>query len=1339
MKIKAQHHAVVLASLFTVALIFCAAPVRAQLAQLTAVPNGTPAIGEEYNYLVNGLFVYSKTDLSLPGPGAIDVSRVYRSRDNTPVSGGQRHNNRAFGIGTRLSYDMFLYYVGLNSNGQYEWDVQMPDSSALVCTSTTNNYPFTCDNQPSGKWFNSYLDANSDVVRQDGTTYHFDSSGLLVSIKDHYTNLITITRGTNTGGHCTSAPSEYVSEVASSNERYVCFSYGDSNNPYDVTEIFDNAGIKKVNYTYDSSSRLKTVTQTNFNANAVTTYKYNQSTPSGAGDITEIDVNTECSNWGSCSTPGLVETFVTYLTAANSAIFLQSISSQVPGNGYQYSYTFDSSNTYVTKVVVTLPDSSDRKFHYDQAGYVTLDQRNPNQSAVSEEDTVFTRGSQKVGNSTEFIALVQEEDSNGYTWRESQYTYDTTTGDVLGVTLTPAPGQNDNNCQNGGGVSCLGSFAAWSYTYEPVGTGFNRLKSAVEPMAYGGVGTSYSYNDSPTSPSVTIEDPLDRGVLTTITGNSQGQPVLIQDPLGNPPTEITYDGTGNLKTVKDPAGNTTTYTPDADGRFIQVSSPLGRTTKYAYDALDDITDVYKDPNGLNLHTNYAYDLVGNLRSITTPDGYATNNPNAYTTTITRNATLTKTTVTDPLGDTTVTDLDGQGRKTDFTDQRGLETTYKYDLYGREITTVFNAKKIDNIQQETVNYGGFDALDRPISVSDSMSGTLSDTYDSLDSVLSESDSFAPYYSVTYGYDLNGRRISMQAKMNGTAQPTLNYGYDCDDELIGITSSGSGYSSPPNCSPSTSVTNGTTSTQAGINYDADGMPNWIVSDGIETTFTPRDADERVTNQEFSVPACSGSNGTLTYTYDDDGLLIGKGGCLAAVNLPPPTTSGATYNANDQIATWNGTAAGVDAASNITTDPASGDNIFWTARNQVSEINTSGGVANGYDANGRREFAAKTNDTDNLGFLHDGGAVAGWVDSYTGDLWNFLEIGGLPLAGSFTASGTTTNWVPLIDASGSTIALVNPAPPNSPPATTYTYDPSGTPTMSGSSNNYPFLYHGMEHEFVEPTNAYYYTGDGAYYSAQIMRSLSLTSAQGTSGPGGGPAPDRAHHHSHHGGAGGESRGAAINGHVNAAAIAQDGADPDPNGGEEITPQEAQQWFQQWADALEDILNFLTGGLFGGGGPSLPPNYYLFQQRLMDKRHELSAILGMKVLVTQGASAPGSRVIPQVTADGRILLYRAVKDPELSQISETGTFQTLPGISVEGKYFSLTPEEASSFGRQAYTRYPQEGPYTVVETSIPQDALAEIPIVDVDVGGISSVVIPEEMLPELADPEILLFLLIE
>jgi len=55
-----------------------------------------------------------------------------------------------------------------------------------------------------------------------------------------------------------------------------------------------------------------------------------------------------------------------------------------------------------------------------------------------------------------------------------------------------------------------------------------------------------------------------------------------------------------------------------------------------------------------------------------------------------------------------------------------------------------------------------------------------------------------------------------------------------------------------------------------------------------------------------------------------------------------------------------------------------------------------------------------------------------------------------------------------------------------TTYTYDPSGTPSASGAANEWPFQYQGMEKEFTDP-GPYYYSGSGQFYSPQFIRSLS------------------------------------------------------------------------------------------------------------------------------------------------------------------------------------------------------------------------------------------------------------
>ena len=44
----------------------------------------------------------------------------------------------------------------------------------------------------------------------------------------------------------------------------------------------------------------------------------------------------------------------------------------------------------------------------------------------------------------------------------------------------------------------------------------------------------------------------------------------------------------------------------------------------------------------------------------------------------------------------------------------------------------------------------------------------------------------------------------------------------------------------------------------------------------------------------------------------------------------------------------------------------------------------------------------------------------------------------------------------------------------ATTYTYDPAGNPTVSGTANDLPFLYQGGEKEVTDP-GPLYYSGGG------------------------------------------------------------------------------------------------------------------------------------------------------------------------------------------------------------------------------------------------------------------------
>jgi YD repeat-containing protein len=455
-------------------------------------------------------------------------------------------------------------------------------------------------------------------------------------------------------------------------------------------------------------------------------------------------------------------------------------------------------------------------------------------------------------------------------------------------------------------------------------------------------------------------------------------------------------------------------------------------------------------------------------------------------------------VTDPLGNQTVTDLDGQGRSTDFTDKRNFETTYTYNKFGEVTQAFFNANNKSGYTQDKVNMSNYDALDRVGQVTDSVLGnTNTFTYDSLDSILKATDNYVtPAPTVSYAYDSNGRRISMTPSW----EAAFEYGYDCGDELVGISNNGTW--TPPNCSPSTFVNynnNISASAQVAFNLDADGNAAAMLVDGVETLVTARDANERIKAESFQPYASpSPSYGGLTYTYDADGHVIDEGGTLAVVNIPPAAS--AAYSATDQITTWNTTSTNPDKASNIIND-LDGLTFKWNPRNQLSTV--SGGVAAlfYYDGLGRRELSNATPPGAIQDFEYDGSSMIGWNTSGLSPSYNFLTIpGGAALAGSFTSGGTTTTWVPVVDASGSTLGLVNAASPQSGMVTTYTYDPSGTPSVNGTANEWPFQYNGMEKEFTDPA-PYYYSGSGQFYSPQFVRSLSEAGQTSTGGSGGPP----------------------------------------------------------------------------------------------------------------------------------------------------------------------------------------------------------------------------------------------
>jgi len=101
---------------------------------------------------------------------------------------------------------------------------------------------------------------------------------------------------------------------------------------------------------------------------------------------------------------------------------------------------------------------------------------------------------------------------------------------------------------------------------------------------------------------------------------------------------------------------------------------------------------------------------------------------------------------------------------------------------------------------------------------------------------------------------------------------------------------------------------------------------------------------------------------------------------------------------------------------------------------------------------------------------------------------------------------------------------------------------------------------------------------------------------------------------------------------------------------------------------------------------------------------------------------------AEEATTLFRAVNPSELADIEATNAFRNPPGI--ENKYFSTTFDGAESYASQAQAAF-KDGPYSLVETSIPSRAITPDMMVTVD-RGIETVTVPTESLNLLSPPKI-------
>jgi len=441
-------------------------------------------------------------------------------------------------------------------------------------------------------------------------------------------------------------------------------------------------------------------------------------------------------------------------------------------------------------------------------------------------------------------------------------------------------------------------------------------------------------------------------------------------------------------------------------------------------AVRHVTQV-TDAKGNN--TGFTYDGNGNLLTLTDALNHIT--------TWTYDSMDRPFTRTDPLQRQETYTYDLNGNLASSTDRKGQVTSVTYDPLNRTKFVGYNTVVNGGVTsyESTTSYT-YDAGNRMRQAVDSAGGTITEGYDNLDRLTTET---TPQGSVTYGYD-NADRL---ASMTVAGQTQMTYTFDNADRL-------------------TQIAQGTST--VGFSYDnANRRATLTLPNGVNVSYG-YDNDSNVTGITYKF----GTNtlGSLGYSYDQLGRRTQVSGSFARTNLPVAVTS-AVYDAANELTQWNGGTISYDANGNMLGD---GHNTFtWNARNQVAALN---GASLQYDAFGRRiRNAAGTL------FLFDGANSTQELSgsTVTANIWT----GGTDELFQRTDSNGTV--VPLTDALGSTIALVNS---NGSIATTYSYDPFGNTATAGAASANPSQYTGREND---GNGLYFYRA--RYYSPVLHRFIS------------------------------------------------------------------------------------------------------------------------------------------------------------------------------------------------------------------------------------------------------------
>ncbi len=656
--------------------------------------------------------------------------------------------------------------------------------------------------------------------------------------------------------------------------------------------------------------------------------------------------------------------------------------------------------------------------------------------------------------SSRVISLTQVTDTTNGTGPTTTFTYHAFTG-------TPGTGSTDVTDPNG---------HTTTYTYDTS----DRITKVTDPL-----GHSRSTTYSPTG-----------DVLTATNGMGVGQ------PAGSSITD-TYDANGNLTTTQLPTGAVSRLSYAAPGQVYQPDSGVdaqGNTRARTYDGPGNVTSVKDATSGGTGATPLTYTYNPPAGSAPTCGGKpgqtcTSKDGNGNTTSYSYDGSgnLTKVAPPAPLGATTIVP-DSLGRAAAVTDGKGQTTRYSYDALDRVLTVEYNGTTSCNPVDQTAGNcitDSYDADGNQTARTDH-TGTTSYSYDSLSRQTAKTLPLTGG-TISVSYDPVGNILT-----NNDSAGTTTYTYNADNTLATLGEPGGSCTSSPTSScttfgydntgrrTGTTYPGGTTQTTT---LDTSGRPTEIKAVRGSSTLT----DYRYT---YANPASSNPNhdtelvqtrddvlanhhqadsydslnrltqvtetpiggGTTTaawnYCYDAAGNRTGANPTAGATSCTGGTSYG--YNAANQLTSSNSnisgfsydtvgnetSAAGVSARTGETYNPL----------NQYTATTIAGTTTGfGYAGNGNTERTSAGNTTFRTGLLGlEDATTTATTASYVRD------PGGTLIAQH--VNNTSSYY--LVDGLGSTIKMVDAT---GAVTASYDYDPYGNLRSSSETIPNPYRYTG------------------------------------------------------------------------------------------------------------------------------------------------------------------------------------------------------------------------------------------------------------------------------------------